>query len=122
MSNLDHAVNFYRDLFGVTRFRVTPGYAQFLLEEPTLNLALTEGQPTPHSTGHYGIEVAELTLVVEMLSRIQASGLNPKVEVDTPCCHARQEKFWVRDPDGHRWEVLWVRKRFFAALPDASDA
>lgn len=122
VSNLDQAVDFYRVLFGVTPFRVLPGYAQFLLEDPTLNLALIEGHPTPHSTGHYGIEVPELTLVADMLSRIQASGLNPEVEADTLCCHARQEKFWVHDPDGHRWEVFWVRERFLEAPPDASGA
>jgi hypothetical protein len=23
----------------------------------------------------------------------------------TDCCHANQDKFWVRDPDGTEWEI-----------------
>lgn len=45
VSNLDHAVDFYRALVGVTPIRVLPGYTQILLEDPTLNLALTERHP-----------------------------------------------------------------------------
>ncbi len=25
--------------------------------------------------------------------------------MDTSCCYANQDKFWVRDPDGIEWEV-----------------
>lgn len=57
-----------------------------------------------------------------MLSRLQASGLKPEVETDTLCCPARQEKFWVPDLDGHRWEVFWVRERFLEAFPVANGA
>lgn len=122
VSNLDHAVDFYSALFGIVPFRVLPGYAQFLVEDPALNLALTERSPSPPSSGHFGIEVSRLTRVEEMLGRVRASGLKPEVEADTLCCHARQEKFWVHDLDGHRWEVFWVRERFMEALPDASRA
>ena len=27
---------------------------------------------------------------------------------DTTCCYARQDKVWVSDPAGHRWEVYTV--------------
>jgi hypothetical protein len=26
-------------------------------------------------------------------------------EMDTNCCYANQDKFWVVDPDGYHWEV-----------------
>jgi hypothetical protein len=26
--------------------------------------------------------------------------------MDTTCCYARQDKIWVRDPDGTPWEVF----------------
>ena len=28
----------------------------------------------------------------------------------TDCCYARQDKAWVRDPDGNEWEVFVVSK------------
>ena len=27
-------------------------------------------------------------------------------EMDTTCCYAKQDKIWVRDPDGTPWEVF----------------
>jgi hypothetical protein len=35
-------------------------------------------------------------------------------EMDTTCCYARQDKIWVRDPDGTPWEV-------FATLEDTEE-
>ena len=26
--------------------------------------------------------------------------------MDTTCCYARQDKIWVRDPDGTPWEIF----------------
>ena len=112
VADIDQAVRFYQAFLGVAPFRVLPGYAQFLLEEPALNLALTERREAPGPTGHFGIETPDLSTVDHALRRVQEAGLSPELESDSLCCHARQEKFWVRDPDGHRWEVFWVRERF----------
>ena len=35
-----------------------------------------------------------------------AAGLAAFDEMDTTCCYARQDKIWVRDPDGTPWEVF----------------
>ena len=43
-----------------------------------------------------------------------AAGLAAFEEMDTTCCYARQDKIWVRDPDGTPWEV-------FATHEDAQD-
>ena len=40
-----------------------------------------------------------------MLDRVKSAGLEVREEMDTSCCHANQDKFWVRDPDGVDWEV-----------------
>ena len=29
-------------------------------------------------------------------------------EIGVNCCHANQDKFWVRDPDGVEWEVYYL--------------
>ena len=34
------------------------------------------------------------------------AGLAAFDEMDTTCCYARQDKIWVRDPDGTPWEVF----------------
>lgn len=110
--SLQRAVEFYEGFLGVPPIRVLNGYAQFLLDSPGLNLALSEGGDGAHSHGHFGLEVPEAGLVEETLARVRAQGLDTEVEASTQCCYSLQEKFWVRDPDGHRWEVFWVRERY----------
>ncbi len=115
VSNLDQSVAFYSRFLGTPPLRQIGGYAQFLVEDPALNLALTEDPQTHVLPGHFGIEVDELNEVASTLERAQAAGLATEFEPNSLCCHARQEKFWVRDPDGHRWEVFWVQERFMSA-------
>ena len=33
-----------------------------------------------------------------------------KEEVGTNCCYAKQDKFWVTDPDGLQWEVYYFHE------------
>ena len=40
--------------------------------------------------------------------RLRHSGLVTLDERDTACCYARQDKVWVADPAGNRWEVYTV--------------
>ena len=40
--------------------------------------------------------------------RLRDSGLITLEERDTACCYARQDKVWVADPAGNRWEVYTV--------------
>ena len=35
-------------------------------------------------------------------------GLPAEAEKREDCCYALQDKFWVSDPDGNRWEVYKV--------------
>jgi hypothetical protein len=38
--------------------------------------------------------------VLAAKDRLVAAGLAAFDEMDTTCCYARQDKIWVRDPDG----------------------
>ncbi|NEO67887.1 MAG: glyoxalase/bleomycin resistance/dioxygenase family protein, partial [Moorea sp. SIO4G2] len=42
------------------------------------------------------------------IKRFQAAGLEVLEEKNTHCCYAIQDKVWVSDPDGNRWEVFVV--------------
>ena len=35
-------------------------------------------------------------------------GLPAETEKREDCCYALQDKFWISDPDGNRWEVYNV--------------
>ncbi|HLB04014.1 MAG TPA: VOC family protein, partial [Gaiellaceae bacterium] len=52
--DLDAAVDFYRELFGVEPAKRKPGYAKFELSDPPVALGLQEG---PRALSHLGIRV-----------------------------------------------------------------
>ena len=104
--DLESAVDFYRDLFGVDPAKRKPDYAKFELADPPVALALSTS--TKPGLSHLGIR-HETTAEVEQASeRLARSGLVTLDERDTTCCYARQDKVWVSDPAGNRWEVYTV--------------
>jgi glyoxalase/bleomycin resistance protein/dioxygenase superfamily protein len=52
-----------------------------------------------------GVQFDAVEVVTAELARVKAAGLPVREEMGVNCCHANQDKFWVRDPDGVEWEV-----------------
>ena len=107
-SDLEKSRRFYEQFFGAPPVKQRPGYFKFLPELAPVNLALTAGAPAdgnPRTVGHLGIQLESSEVVERHLSRVTAAGLPVDVERNVNCCHANQDKFWVTDPDGIRWEV-----------------
>jgi catechol 2,3-dioxygenase-like lactoylglutathione lyase family enzyme len=101
--DLDRAVGFYTELFGRRPAKRKTGYAKFELNDPPVVLALQQaGSP---ALSHLGIRVDTTTEVEAAGGRLRESGLVTLEERDTACCYARQDKVWVADPAGNRWEV-----------------
>ena len=101
--DLDRAVAFYEELFGRQPAKRKPGYAKFELSDPPVALALQQaGRP---ALSHLGIRVDTTGEVEGASARLKQSGLVTLDERDTSCCYARQDKVWVADPAGNRWEV-----------------
>ena len=83
-----------------------PGYVKFLPEWAPVNLALSNGRPAGEGVvDHVGVQVDSPETVTAHLARVKAAGLPVREEMSVNCCHANQDKFWVRDPDGLEWEV-----------------
>ena len=101
--DLDEAVAFYRELLGVEPAKSKPGYAKFELADPPVALALQ--QASRGALSHLGIRVESTDEVVASSRRLADAGLATFDERDTTCCYARQDKVWVTDPAGNRWEV-----------------
>jgi catechol 2,3-dioxygenase-like lactoylglutathione lyase family enzyme len=104
--DLDDAVAFYRELFGVAPAKQKPGYAKFELADPPVALALQ--QASRSALSHLGVRVAAANDVEAASARLADSGLVTFDERDTTCCYARQDKVWVSDPAGNRWEIYTV--------------
>jgi catechol 2,3-dioxygenase-like lactoylglutathione lyase family enzyme len=110
IADLKRSVAFYRTFFGVPPHKTRPGYANFDIEQPPLKLALTEKQRTPGAGNldHLGLLVADTATVNAIKQRLQSEGLALVDEMNTTCCYAKQDKFWVRDPDDVEWEVYAI--------------
>jgi catechol 2,3-dioxygenase-like lactoylglutathione lyase family enzyme len=104
--DLDRAVGFYTELLGCEPAKRRPGYAKFELADPPVAVALQQAR-TP-ALSHLGIRVETTAEVDSAAERLRGSGLVTLDERDTDCCYARQDKVWVADPAGHRWEVYTV--------------
>ena len=107
VSDLTKSRDFYRTFFGASPVKEKPGYVKFLPSWGPVNLALSQGGG-PGAAGtvdHLGVQVESTAEVMTQLSRIKAAGLPVTEEMGVDCCHANQDKFWVKDPDGVEWEV-----------------
>jgi len=108
VSNLEQAIGFYSKLFGVGPAKVREGYANFAIAEPPLKLVLIEGDGAPGTMNHLGVEVESTDAVAQATQRLSNEGLETKLEEETTCCFAVQDKVWVNGPDGEPWEVYTV--------------
>jgi catechol 2,3-dioxygenase-like lactoylglutathione lyase family enzyme len=107
VASVERSIPFYEALFGVAPEKVKPGYAKFSVSEPRLNFTLNEGAGNGLGAfNHAGVQVASTEDVLSAKERLVAAGLVAFDEMDTSCCYARQDKIWVRDPDGIPWEVF----------------
>jgi catechol 2,3-dioxygenase-like lactoylglutathione lyase family enzyme len=111
VKELESAIGFYRVLFGQEPSKTRPGYAKFEVADPAVNLSLNQigGATGPNNAvAHYGIQVKSTDAVLAMKDRVAAAGLALKVEENVSCCYAVQDKIWIADPDGNKWEVFVV--------------
>jgi catechol 2,3-dioxygenase-like lactoylglutathione lyase family enzyme len=120
--NLDEAIDYYGKLFGAPVNKRKPGYANFAIDQPPLKLVLLEVPDAPERLNHLGVEVFEQGEVDAAVARLSAAGIAGKIETDSTCCHAVQNKIWSSDPQGARWEfyrVIADSETFAAPSPEA---
>ena len=109
VADLDASIEFYSHLFHTTPAKRRPGYANFAIADPPLKLVLLEGQPGEDTRmDHLGIEVESTELVESATNRLADAGLATRVEDNSTCCYAVQDKVWVTGPGSEPWEVYTV--------------
>jgi catechol 2,3-dioxygenase-like lactoylglutathione lyase family enzyme len=106
VADLGRSVAFYRVLFGREPAKRHDDYAKFELDDPPVVFSLT---PRAAGTGgvlsHLGLHVADAAAIEEARRRLEAAGVCTQEQCGTVCGYARQDKLWVKDPDGNFWEV-----------------
>jgi catechol 2,3-dioxygenase-like lactoylglutathione lyase family enzyme len=108
VSDFSRSTDFYRRFFGEPT-KLKADYAKFVAAEPEIHLALQPGPVSGHGAlSHLGIRVDSTERVREWKKALNGRGLPTQDEAREACCYALQDKFWVSDPDGNRWEVYTV--------------
>ncbi len=108
VSDINKSVDFYSNFFGQSAIKVKPTYAKFVLETPSLIISFVENKERVQSNfGHLGFQVETIEDLNIKLWEAKKKNLVTKEETGTSCCYAKQDKFWVTDPDGIQWEVYY---------------
>jgi catechol 2,3-dioxygenase-like lactoylglutathione lyase family enzyme len=109
VSDVDASVAFYSKMLGADPVKLRSDYAKFDVANPSLNLTMNQVSfEAGGSLSHLGLQVETSREVMEMTKRWAESGLVTLEEMQTDCCYALQDKTWVSDPDGNKWEVFTV--------------
>lgn len=118
--DLEKSLAFYRGMFGIEPSKVRTGYAKFDVQNPPLNFVINEhaGLQEQGALSHLGIQVASTEDVAAVRKQWAEAGLFTRDEIGTDCCWAKQDKTWVRDPDGNEWEAFVVLED---QLPEQED-
>jgi catechol 2,3-dioxygenase-like lactoylglutathione lyase family enzyme len=106
VNDIEESARFYSTLFGMEPTKRKPGYAKFDVAEPAINLTLQESRHCClQGLSHMGIRVNSTEEVLAVKQRLEQGGIKTLDEMNTTCCYAVQDKIWVTDPTGYRWEV-----------------
>ncbi|MTI40795.1 ArsI/CadI family heavy metal resistance metalloenzyme [Fulvivirga lutimaris] len=106
VSNIEKTVAFYNKFFETEPVKTKKGYAKYLLDEPSLNISFVQSEKVNPQHVHFGIEVNNPELLKSKLGNALTQDLPIDEEKEVKCCYAKQDKFWVTDPDGYKWEVF----------------
>lgn len=111
VTDLKKSIDFYQKVFGMQPVKTKADYAKFLLEEPGLNFTLNvKDEVQGNQVNHFGFQVNNVDEVLAHKGRLEKEGFFAREEMDTTCCYAVQDKFWVTDPDGNEWEFFYTKE------------
>ena len=105
VDNIDASVELYSTLFGAGPSVRKPDYAKWMLDDPRINFSITSRGSTPGDV-HLGIQAEDEAELGELRERWTATGSETLDRKALTCGYQTQNKTWVRDPEGVRWEAF----------------
>ena len=105
VENLERSIGFYTTLFGAEPSVRQPDYAKWMLDDPRVNLAISERGLNP-GIAHAGIQAETADELAVIAGRLKAAGETTFDQQATSCCYAKSDKSWVVDPSGVQWETF----------------
>ena len=108
VENLGQSIRFYSTSFGAEPTVTKPDYAKWMLDDPRVNFAISQGNHARKGIQHLGIQVESPDELGEVYGRLKAADRPVLEEGQTTCCYAKSEKSWISDPDGVVWEAFFT--------------
>jgi catechol 2,3-dioxygenase-like lactoylglutathione lyase family enzyme len=106
VSDLDRSVAFYTALFGASPTVHHADYAKWMLDDPRVNFAISQGHCAATGIEHVGIQAETEGELVALTQQLTAADEPTRAEAESRCCYAASSKTWTRDPDGVIWETF----------------
>ena len=108
VEDLANSIRFYSTLFGSGPTVLKDDYAKWMLDDPRVNFAISEGNHARKGIEHLGIQVESREELSEVYGRLKEADRPVLEEGQTTCCYAKSEKSWISDPDGIVWEAFFT--------------
>ena len=108
VEDLDRSIRFYSTLFAAEPSVVKHDYAKWMLDDPRVNFAISQGNHAKKGVEHLGIQVESTGELSEVYGRLRVADRPILDEGTTTCCYAKSEKSWIADPDGMVWEAFFT--------------
>ncbi|MDH4259861.1 MAG: VOC family protein [Gammaproteobacteria bacterium] len=101
--DLDGSKAFYTKLFGAEPAVGKRDYAQWMIEDPRINFAISAGCDRA-GIEHLGLQADTAEELAEIRERLVKAGAGIADEPGANCCYAYSDKHWTVDPQGIAWE------------------
>lgn len=122
VADLDRSIAFYTALFGAAPTVRKADYAKWMVEDPRINFAISQGR-VRNGVEHLGIQAEDEAELAEVYGRLAGAGGTVLEEGATVCCYAQSEKSWTADPDGLVWEAFLTmgEARVYGESPELAE-
>ncbi|MDX8346664.1 ArsI/CadI family heavy metal resistance metalloenzyme [Cognatiyoonia sp. IB215446] len=121
VDDLKQSISFYSSLFGTYPTVTKDDYAKWLLDDPSVNFAISVRDGAKPGLNHVGLQTDTGEGLGAISARLKAAEAATFDEEATTCCYAVSDKTWVQDPAGLRWETFYTHGDATEYGVDASD-
>ena len=103
VDNIEQSIPFYSTQFGAEPTKVKEDYAQWLVDDLSLNFAISTRRDEK-GINHLGVQYESDEALLEAQTLFEDKGIKGRVEKGAVCCYKESNKYWVTDPSGVVWE------------------
>lgn len=104
--DIEQSASYYAALLGQVPTVTNPDYIKWEMEDPRINLSITQRGTKPAGVDHLGIQVESEEELEGVHAGLAAANIPIAHEPGANCCYAQSDKHWAKDPQGVIWEVF----------------